>query len=128
MYYLIFILICSLVVGTFAAIYHTRIKRVLVFSSLYNSGFFLAAFTVQPTANASFSFLFFLSVYLLTMLGVAGVLFNLVERGSSTYLKKVEDLSAIRTNNNALMFVFVILVLSLAGIPPMSVFYSKLLI
>lgn len=127
-YYLLFVLVSSLVIGTFAAIYHTRIKRVMIFSSVYNAGFFLAAFTVQPTFSAPFSFLFFSSTYLLSMLGLAAVFLGLFDRASGSFVKKVEDLASVRENNTALVAVLILLILSLAGIPPMAVFYGKLMV
>ncbi len=121
----------SLLVGNFAAIAQTNVKRMLAFSTIAQMGFLLLgllAGVVQGDAgnmaNAYASSMFYVITYVLTTLGTFGVILLLSRDGFES--ENIADLAGLNQRSPLYAGVMAVCMFSLAGIPPMVGFYAKL--
>lgn len=127
--------IVTILVGTFGALAQKRLKRLLIFSSIAQTGFLVAGLSYPHITGYMYSF-FFLGVYLITSILVWGhfVLFHYFSHKTNThYLSKYTTLyvSTIRglfKFQPFWAFSFIIIFFSIAGIPPLGGFLSKMFI
>lgn len=115
--------ILSIIIGTLGALNQTKIKRLLAYSGISHIGFILLGLSLLSKGGYEISFIYLL-IYVLTILGVF-ILINFSNFNPNDYLI---DLSNINLNNKLIAFSWLILFLSIAGIPPLSGFISKWLI
>jgi NADH-quinone oxidoreductase subunit N len=80
----------------------------------------------QIDASAYGSSLFYMVTYVLTTLGTFGVIMLLSHEGFDC--EKIEDLKGLNRRNPLLAGVLLVLMLSLAGVPPLLGFYAKLVV
>lgn len=115
--------ILSMLVGSLMAIVQTNLKRLLAYSSIANIGFMLI-----PIATASLDsmdeMLAYLVVYCFMTLGVFGILLSLRKRDK--FVETIEDLKGLSQTSPVLAFCMLILMFSLAGVPPFAGFIVKL--
>lgn len=123
--FLIFCSICSFVVGSLGAIYNTNLKRLMTYGTINHIGFMLLALSTVSVEGLQ-ACLFYLIVYLMLSLNFFSVLVSVRLKDSSTrLLNNINDLSSL-VYSNPIISVFVVLNLfSMAGIPPLSGFFSK---
>jgi len=114
----------TLVLGNLTALVQSNVKRMLAYSSISHAGYLLLGF-VAGTPAAFGGVLFYLVIYLAMNMGAFGLLtaYGLVGE-HTTY----EDLRGLGWKRPALGVAAVVLLLSLAGIPPMGGFYGKYMI
>jgi NADH-quinone oxidoreductase subunit N len=122
------IALVTVLVGNLSALPQSNAKRLLAYSSIGHAGFLLLAIilwgSTQPadrTFGAS-SLIYYLIVYTLTNLGAFGALAVISEAVGGDDLK---DLDGLWKRNIGLALMLTILVLSLAGVPPLSGFWAK---
>lgn len=123
--------VLSLIVGNLTAIAQTNIKRMLAYSTIAQMGFVLLGFMsgIVPgqagtAANAYSASMFYVIVYVFTTLGTFGVIMLLARSGFEC--EQVADLKGLNQRSPWLAFVMLLLMFSLAGIPPTVGFYAKL--
>jgi NADH-quinone oxidoreductase subunit N len=123
--------VLSMALGNFVAITQTNLKRMLAYSTIAQVGFVLlgmlsgvVAGDAKGLADAWSGSLFYLVTYVLTTLGSFGVVMLLSQRGQEAEL--ISDLKGLGKRNPGMAFVMLILMFSLAGIPPTVGFYAKL--
>lgn len=128
---LIVLAVLSLVVGNLIAIMQTNVKRLLAYSTISHMGFMLlgvASGIVNSDAvgavDAYAASLFYVVTYVITTLGSFGVLLMASSKGFEC--ETLEDLQGMSRRYPWLAAVFLVLVFSLAGIPPTVGFYAKL--
>ncbi|HRK56279.1 MAG TPA: NADH-quinone oxidoreductase subunit N, partial [Burkholderiaceae bacterium] len=128
---LIFLAVASLAVGNLAAIAQTNLKRMLAYSTIAQMGFVILAMlsgvinaTPADTANAYSAGLFYVITYTLTTLGTFGVMLLLARDGFEC--DQIADLRGLNKRSPWFAFVMLILMFSLAGIPPTVGFFAKL--
>lgn len=117
--------VASMVVGSFAAIVQTNIKRLLAYSSIGNVGYAL----VGVITNTHFGFastLVYLAIYMATSAGVFGIVMLLRRNGEG--IVKISDLAGISKTHPFAAYGLAILMFSMAGIPPMAGFFGKLVV
>lgn len=122
----------SLLIGNLAAIMQTNIKRMLAFSTIAQMGFVLLALLsgvtdhrLAPSANNAYSAaMFYVISYVLTTMAVFGVILLLSREGFES--EEISDFAGLNQRNPFYAAVMSICLLSLAGIPPMIGFYTKL--
>lgn len=119
----IFIAILSMLVGSFAAIGQTNIKRLMAYSSIGNIGFALVGLAAG-TVEGVMGVVVYMAIYLVLTLG--GFACILAMRRGGAMLEDVSDLAGARRNHPYLAFAFAGIMLSLAGIPPFAGFFAKL--
>ena len=119
---LIFISIASMILGAVAAIGQTKIKRLIAYSSIGHVGFALAGISTSTTAGYSSS-ITYISIYVVMNLGIFACIFSMKRDGR--YCENLDDLSGISKHHPILSISLLIILFSLAGIPPLAGFFAK---
>ena len=110
----------SMLVGSFAAIGQTSIKRLLAYSSIGHVGFALMALAAGEPATV----MLYMAFYVVMSFGAFSVV--LLMRRDGRMLEEIEDLSGISRVHPGLAAAMALLMFSMAGIPPMVGFFTKL--
>lgn len=125
--------VLSLIIGNIAAIAQSNIKRMLAYSTIAHMGFILlavasgvVAFQVRGVVYAYSAALFYILTYVLTTLGSFGVILLLSRPGFEA--DQISDLQGLNKRHPWFAFVMLLLMFSLAGIPPTVGFYAKLVV
>ena len=123
--------VSSLVLGNFAAIMQTNVKRMLAFSTISQMGFVLLGLmggvvngSTLAAANAYSSSMFYVITYVLTTLASFGVLLLLSREGFES--EEIADLAGLNQRSPLYAGIMAVTMFSLAGIPPLAGFYAKL--
>jgi len=119
---IIFLSISSMIFGAVAAIGQTNLKRLVAYSSIGHMGYALAGLSVGTNEGIQSS-ITYMSIYLVMNLAFFSCLFML--RRNETYYEKIEDLSGLSKNHPILAFSLLVILFSLAGIPPLAGFFAK---
>ena len=119
----IFASLASIVVGALGAIGQTNIKRLLAYSSINNVGFILVGLAAATAAGAS-AMMVYLAIYVCMTIGsFVAVLMMRDEAGEP--VEAIADLRGLSSTRPALAWCLLVLMFSLAGIPPMLGFWGK---
>ena len=123
--------VLSIVIGNVTAIAQTNIKRMLAYSTISHMGFMLLGMlagvvngNLSQSLNAYSSSLFYVITYVLTTLGTFGVILLMARSGFEA--ENLDDFKGLNQRSPWFAAVMLILMFSLAGIPPMVGFYAKL--
>ena len=119
---IIFLSIASMLFGAVAAIGQKNLKRLIAYSSISHMGYALAGLTTGTNEGIQSS-VSYLSIYLVMNLAFFSCIFML--KRDDRYYENLEDLSGLSKNHPLLSFSFLIVLFSLAGIPPMAGFFAK---
>jgi NADH:ubiquinone oxidoreductase subunit 2 (subunit N) len=127
--------VVSIFIGTIMALIQKNLKRLLIYSSISQTGFFLLPLANFSTTNL-ISLYFYLLIYLITALllwNKVSLFYSFQDKMNSFFQKSISSLQLTSLSNlysiNPLWaFSFIIILFSIAGIPPLSGFYSKFLI
>jgi NADH-quinone oxidoreductase subunit N len=121
----------SLLIGNFAAIAQTNLKRMLAFSTIAQMGFLLLAMMAgvvnghQFNAESAYSAaMFYVITYVLTTLAAFGIILLLARQGHEA--EEISDLAGLNQRSPLFAGVMALSMFSLAGIPPLVGFYAKL--
>ena len=117
-----FIAILSMVLGAFAAIGQTNIKRLMAYSSIGNMGFALVGLASGTQAGVQ-GVIIYLLIYMAMTLGTFACI--LAMRRGETMVEDIEDLAGLSRTNPVMAFMLAMLLFSLAGIPPLAGFFAK---
>ncbi len=120
---LIILAVMSMAVGNIAAIAQSNIKRMLAYSTISHMGFLLLGF-ISADSNGYSSALFYVIAYVLLSLGTFAMIMLLCRSGFEA--ENISDFKGLNKRNSWYAFIALVLMLSLAGIPPMIGFYAKL--
>lgn len=125
--------VASLVLGNLTAIAQTNLKRMLAYSTIAQMGFVLLAMLSGVTAgdpaliaDAYSAAMFYLIAYALTSLGTFGIILLLSRQGFEA--EEIADFRGLAKRSPWYAFVMLLLMFSLAGVPPTVGFYSKLVV
>jgi len=122
---LIIITVLSMAIGNIIAIAQDNIKRMLAYSSISHMGFFLLGIlSVEP--NGYSSSLFYILVYAVMSAGAFGMIILLSRSGFEA--ERLEDFKGLNQRSPWYAFLMMLLMLSMAGVPPTVGFYAKLLV
>jgi len=123
--------ILSMIIGNIAAIAQTNIKRMMAYSSISHMGFMLLGLlagvvngNLFSTANAYSSALFYIVTYVITTLAAFGVIILLSRSGFEA--EKLENFKGLNQRSPWFAAIMLLIMLSLAGVPPLMGFYAKL--
>jgi NADH-quinone oxidoreductase subunit N len=123
--------VASIALGNVVAIAQTNFKRMLAYSTISHVGFvFLGLLSGvvkgdgSLRADAYSAATFYIITYVLTTLGTFGVLMALARRGFEC--DRVDDLKGLYQRAPWLAVIMLLLMFSMAGIPPLVGFYAKL--
>ena len=119
---LIFLSIASMLFGAIAAIGQTNLKRLIAYSSIGHIGYALAGLTAG-TNDGIQSSIIYITIYILMNLGLFSCL--LMMKRNNEYYEDIEDLSGLSKNHPMLSLSLLVILFSLAGIPPLAGFFAK---
>ncbi|HPE01786.1 MAG TPA: NADH-quinone oxidoreductase subunit NuoN [Burkholderiaceae bacterium] len=127
------IAVASLILGNLAAIAQTNLKRMLAYSTIAQMGFMLLALVGPITGgqpmNATLDFsaaMFYVITYSLTTLGTFGMILLMARQGHEA--EEISDLAGLNQRSPWYALVMLMLMFSLAGIPPTVGFYAKFVV
>lgn len=113
----------SMVVGAFAALMQTNLRRLLAYSTIGQMGYVLIGVAAGNEEGIQAVFVY-LTLYLVMIIGTFGCLLCLNGK-TPTGVQNIEDLSGISTLHPKLSLALAIFMFSFAGIPPLAGFFAK---
>ena len=115
----------SITVGSMAALVQKKIKRLLAFSAISHTGFMLLALCSGSYLSIKACMFYIIFYIVMTFATFAIVLISINQKN---FLKYLISWSYLSKRNFCLALTFALVFFSLAGIPPLTGFYSKLLV
>ncbi|KPK48506.1 MAG: NADH:ubiquinone oxidoreductase subunit N [Thiotrichales bacterium SG8_50] len=122
---LVIMAILSLATGNIIAIAQTNIKRMLAYSTIAHMGFFLLGM-LAAGPNGYASAMFYMLIYVVMSLGAFGMVILLSRQGFEA--DNLDDFKGLNQRSPWLAFLMLLLMFSMAGVPPTVGFYAKLLV
>tara|TARA_B100001142_G_scaffold105063_1_gene107024 strand:- start:70 stop:1488 length:1419 start_codon:yes stop_codon:yes gene_type:complete len=119
---IIFLSIASMLFGAVAAIGQTNLKRLVAYSSIGHVGYALAGLATGSNDGIQSSVIY-ITIYIIMNLGLFSCL--LMMKRNNEYYEDIEDLSGLSKNHPLLSLSFLVILFSLAGIPPLAGFFAK---
>ena len=119
---IIFISLASMILGAVAAIGQTNLKRLMAYSAIGHMGYALAGLATGSNEGIQ-STVIYLSIYLLMNLGIFSCIFMMKRK--DIFYEDIQDLSGLSKNHPIISFCLLVLLFSLAGIPPLAGFFAK---
>ena len=117
-----FLAIASMLLGAFAAIGQSNIKRLMAYSSIANVGFALVGLAANSVAGTQ-AVLVYMAIYVVMTLGVFACILSM-RRGDEA-VEDINELAGLARTNLPMAFALMILMFALAGIPPLLGFFAK---
>ena len=121
---LMILAVLSLVIGNITAIAQTNIKRMLAYSAIAQMGFVLLGMLSIFDDHAFSASMFYVIAYVITTLGTFGLLMVLSRKGYDC--DTLEGLKGLNRKHPWYAFIGLIMMFSLAGVPPTLGFAAKL--
>jgi NADH-quinone oxidoreductase subunit N len=112
----------TMIIGNFAALTQTNIKRVLAYSSIAHAGYVMVAVTAHSEIGVAAA-MFYLAAYAFMNVGAFAVVTHF-SRQHERYVK-VDDLAGLASRQPATAALFCIFLLSLIGVPLTGGFFGK---
>ena len=119
---IIFLSLASMIFGAVSAIGQKNLKRLIAYSSIGHMGYALAGLAVGTNSGIQSSIIY-ISIYLIMNLGIFCCLFMMKRKDK--FFDNLEDLAGLSKNHPIISLSLLILLFSLAGIPPMAGFFAK---
>jgi NADH-quinone oxidoreductase subunit N len=119
---LIVMAVLSISIGNITAIAQTNLKRMLAYSTISHIGFLLFGF-LSGSINGYISSMFYISAYVLMTLGGFGMILLLSRKGFEA--ENLDDLKGLNQRSPWYAFLMLLLMFSMAGVPPTLGFYAK---
>lgn len=118
----------SILIGTFSAFRQTKWKRFFAYSSINHVGFFLLPLLLGNQESVANS-IFYVCVYVMTMLNIFSVILSLRFYELRHYqIRYLESISGLAKINPVISLTFASTLFSMAGIPPLAGFFSKVFV
>lgn len=114
--------VLSMAIGNMVAIAQSSIKRMLAYSSIAHIGYMFLGFACM-TADGDASAMFYIITYAISTLASFGMLIILSRNGFEA--DKIDDYAGLNTRNPWLAFIMLLVMFSMAGIPPLVGFIAK---
>jgi len=121
--FLIVIAVLSLVIGNIVAIAQTNLKRMLAYSTIAHMGFLLLGIIAGTAAGYSAA-MFYTIAYAIMSLAAFGMIILLSRAGFEA--DKLDDFRGLNDRSPWYAFVMLIVMFSMAGVPPALGFWAKL--
>lgn len=119
--------ILSILIGSFGAVMQISIKRLLSYSAISHGGFILYALSMGVVESIACA-CFYLVLYVVLLVNIFAVLISLVQVHNNSSIKLISNLRYLQ-KSNALLNIFAFYsFFGIAGIPPLSGFFSKLFV
>ena len=114
--------IATMIIGNFAALLQTNVKRLLGYSSIAHAGYVMVALTAASQVGVAAA-MFYLVSYALMNIGAFAVISHVASR-NERYVK-LEDLAGLGRREPATAALLAIFVFSLIGVPLTGGFFGK---
>jgi NADH-quinone oxidoreductase subunit N len=114
--------VLSIIIGNFSAIVQTNLKRMLAYSTISHVGFIMFGM-MSANANGFASSFFYISTYVLMSIAGFGIILLLSRQGFEA--EEINDLKGLNQRHPWFAFLMLIIMFSMAGIPPTIGFYAK---
>lgn len=122
---LIVISILSMFFGNVLAIVQSNLKRMLAYSSIAHIGYTLLGILAGPDSSTGYSAaMFYIATYVLVAAGAFAII--TIMSGEGVDLDELEDYRGLNARNPWLAFMMLLLLFSMAGVPPTVGFFAKL--
>ncbi len=122
---IIFISIASMLVGAFGAISQTNIKRMMAYSSIGHIGYALIGLVVANESGIR-GIMIYMAIYLFMNIGTFACILTL--RRGDRMVENISELAGMSKSHPVVAAALTIFMFSMAGIPPLAGFFSKLYI
>ena len=122
----VFAALASIVVGALGAIGQSNIKRLLAYSSINNVGFILVGLATATQAGAS-AMLVYLAIYVMISIG-SFVAVLMLRDAEGNQIESIASMAGLSRTRPLLGWCLLVMMLSLAGIPPLFGFWGKLVV
>ena len=119
---IVFISIASMILGAVAAIGQKNIKRLMAYSSIGHMGYALAGLATG-TNDGIESSIIYISIYVIMNLGIFACIFRMQRK--NIFYENIDELSGLSKNHPLMSMSLLIILFSLAGIPPLAGFFAK---
>lgn len=120
---LVILAVLSMALGNLVAIAQSNIKRMLAYSTISHMGFFLLGIlSANPTGYSAA--MFYVLIYSAMSLGAFGMLILLSRAGFEA--ENLDDLKGLNQRSPWFAFLMLLLMFSMAGVPPTLGFFAKL--
>ncbi len=120
---IVFISIASMVLGAFAAINQTNIKRLMAYSSIGHVGYALVGLAAGTEAGVR-GVLVYMAIYLAMVVGTFGCILCMRQKGQM--VEGISDLAGLAKSHPAMALAMAVFMFSMAGIPPLAGFFGKI--
>ena len=119
---LIILAVLSMATGNIIAISQTNIKRMLAYSTIAHIGFLLLGI-ISGTISGYAGSMFYVIVYALMSMGAFGMIILLGRKGYDADM--IDDFKGLAERSPWFAFIMLILMFSMAGVPPFVGFWGK---
>ncbi|MBC8221983.1 MAG: NADH-quinone oxidoreductase subunit NuoN [SAR86 cluster bacterium] len=117
--------VLSIAIGSLVALTQTNIKRMLAYSTISHIGFVLLGF-VTGVVDGYGAAVFYVLAYILMSLAAFGSIIVLNRKGFEA--DQISDFQGLSKHSPWFALIMLVVMLSMAGVPPFIGFYSKLFI
>ena len=114
-----------MILGSFAAIMQTNLKRLMAYSSIAHMGYALVGVASGLLEGVS-GVLIYMAIYIIMNVGAFIIILSM--RRDNQSVEEINDLKGISKTHPFIAFSFIILMFSMAGIPPLAGFFGKWLV
>ncbi|KRT54409.1 NADH-quinone oxidoreductase subunit NuoN [endosymbiont of Ridgeia piscesae] len=122
---LIILAVLSMGIGNLVAVVQTNIKRMLAYSTISHVGFIMLGI-LAGTAEGYTAAMFYTLVYAVMSLGGFGIVIALSRRGFEA--ESLDDFKGLNQRNPWFAAMMLLLMFSMAGVPPTVGFFAKLFV
>jgi NADH-quinone oxidoreductase subunit N len=122
---LVVLSVLSLLIGNIVAIAQTNLKRMLAYSTISHVGFILMGF-IAGTEEGVEAAMFYTVTYVLMAAAAFGMIMVLSRRGFEA--ERIEDFKGLNQRSPWFAFMMLLIMISMAGVPPLVGFYAKLVV
>jgi len=120
---IIFMSVASMLLGSFAAIMQTNIKRLMAYSSIGHVGFALLGL-IAGTTDGLKGLMIYMAIYLVMNVGMFVCIMSM-RRKEEGMVEDISELSGLGQTHPIFAAFISIFMFSLAGVPPLAGFFAK---
>jgi proton-translocating NADH-quinone oxidoreductase chain N len=117
--------ICSVLLGTFGALTQLKLKRLLAYSAIGHVGFILMGFCCGCFEGIQAAYVYIIFYIIMSIISFI-ILLGLFKKKNLIRINYLKDLGVLTNSNPLIAKITIIAFFSMAGIPPLSGFFSKL--
>jgi len=117
--------VSSMIIGSLGAIWQIKLKRLLAFSAIGHVGYMLIALCCC-SIESIYALIFYSVIYIIMSISSFSLLLMIRKNENLKKIKYIEDLTIVAKTNPFIGICFAITFFSIAGVPPLAGFFSKM--